>query len=89
MRQHTNTYITEFEKIDTRTQKLLTMNSMLHKKSDITRLSMQRSEGGRGLLSASRQYKKAIINLAHHIENSKDKYFTIVKEWDAKECDSI
>ena len=39
--------------------------------------------------SASRQYKKAIINLAHHIENSKDKYIKIVKEWDAKECDSI
>ena len=50
---------------------------------------MQRSEGGRGLLSASQQYKKAIINLAHHIENSKDKYIKIVKEWDAKECDSI
>ena len=50
---------------------------------------MQRSEAGRGLLSARQQYKKAIINLAHHIENSKDKYIKIVKEWDAKESDSI
>ena len=50
---------------------------------------MQRSEGGRGLLSASRQYKTAIINLAHHIENSKDKYIETVEEWDAKESDSI
>ena len=81
--------VTDLETIDTRTRKLLTMNSMFHKKSDITRLYMQRSEGGRGLLSASQQYKKAIINLAHHIENSKDKYIKIVKEWDAKESDSI
>ena len=80
--------ITDLETIDTRTRKLLTMNSMFHKKSDITRLYMQRSEGGRGLLSASQQYKEAIINLAH-IENSKDKYIKIVKEWDAKESDSI
>ena len=50
--------LTELERIDTRTRKLLTIKSMFHKKSDITRLYMQRSEGGRGLLSASQQYKK-------------------------------
>ena len=80
--------ITNLETIDTRTRKLLTMNSMFHKKSDITRLYMQ-SLKVEDTFSASRQYKKAIINLAHHIENSKDKYIKIVKEWDARECDSI
>ena len=71
-----------------RTRKLLRMNSMFHKKSDFTRLYMQRSEGGSGLPNASPQHDKAIINLPHHIENSKDKHIRIIKEWGANENDS-
>ena len=70
-------------------RRLLTMNSIFNRKSNITRLYKQIFEDGRGLFSASQQYKKAIINLAHHIEYSRDKYIKIVKEWDANENASI
>ena len=41
----------EQEKLDTQTRKIMTMNGVLHPKSDVDRLYIARQKGGRGLQS--------------------------------------
>ena len=53
--------ITELEEIDRNTRNLLKANHLLHNKSDLQRLYIPRREGGRGLLSVTKQYKKTIL----------------------------
>ena len=43
--------IKEMKELDRKTRKLLTINSMFHKRGDIDRLYIKRSEGGRGMIS--------------------------------------
>eukprot|EP00957_Ditylum_brightwellii_P206523 15348826-Ditylum_brightwellii.AAC.1 len=41
---------TELQRLDKKTQKLLTINSMLHLKSSVVRLYLHWAKGGRGLI---------------------------------------
>ena len=41
----------ELQEIDLRTQKRLTIYKGMHRRSDVDRLYVERSEGGRGLMS--------------------------------------
>ena len=43
--------VNELQDLDRKTRKLLTMYSMFHKKGDVDRLYIKRTEGGRGLIS--------------------------------------
>ena len=40
-----------------------------------------RREGGRGLLSVTKQYKKTIINVAHYLVNSQERLLKTVVKW--------
>ena len=53
----------ELKEIDIKTRKILTMNGVFHKKSNVDRLYIKRYEGGRGLISVEDCVKMEICNL--------------------------
>lgn len=62
----------ELEKLDRQTQKIMTMNGALHPKSDIDRLYVARSRGGRGLQSVLETIRTEENSLRWHVNNSKE-----------------
>ena len=58
-----NWTLQELAKLDTKTRKFLTMYKMHHPKSDVDRLYLPRTEGGRGLIQLELSYKATTIGL--------------------------
>ncbi|XP_066933825.1 uncharacterized protein [Clytia hemisphaerica] len=66
------------QRMDRKTRKLLTCNRMLHPKSDVDRLYLPRSKGGRGLLQIEQAYKIATIGMSKYLECSSDWMMALV-----------
>ena len=58
-----NWTLQELDKLDTKTRKFLTMYKMHHPKSDVDRLYLLRTEGGRELIQLELSYKTTTIGL--------------------------
>ena len=56
----------EFEQMDRRTRKFMTMHRALNPKSDVARIYLSRKEGGRGLISVEDIAKLAILGLERY-----------------------
>ena len=67
-----NWNISDLQRLDRKTRKLLTCNRMLHPKSDVDRLYLPRCKGGRGLLQVELAYKTATIGMKSYLEHSED-----------------
>ena len=59
----------ELDDIDRKTRKLMTSNGALHPQSDIDRLYIPRSAGGRGMQSVKQVMLEEQINLAEYVQN--------------------
>ena len=62
----------ELESLDRQTRKLMTMHGALHPKSDVDRLYLPRSEGGRGLIGIEDTVKVAIAALEQYVKESEE-----------------
>lgn len=72
-----NWKLSEIKNIDRKTRKILTMNRIHHPKSDVERLYLQRSCGGRGLIQIESHFKVSSIGLQLYLKNKEEK---IIKE---------
>ena len=74
--------------IDIRTRKILNMTSNFNRNSDIDRLYIPRSMGGRGLRSIQTARDLRIISLKQHLENNKSRSAIMEKvyENETKKC---
>ena len=59
--------IKELEDIDKRTRKILCMTGNFHGNSDVDRLYVQRSEGGRGIKSFESSFKTRIVAIKRRL----------------------
>ncbi|XP_067017791.1 uncharacterized protein [Acropora muricata] len=62
----------DIKNLDRKTRKLLTKERMHHPKSDVDRIYLPRSLGGRGLIQIETTYKTTTIGLATYLEKSDD-----------------
>ena len=62
----------EFEQMDRRTTKFMTMHRALNPKSDVARIYLSRKEGGRGLISVEDIAKLAILGLERYALTSEE-----------------
>ena len=53
----------ELMELDRNTRKMMTMHGVLHPKSDVDRLYLQKQKGGRGLISCEEMCVKAFTKL--------------------------
>ena len=67
-----NWNVSDLQRMDRKTRKLLTCNRMLHPKSDVDRLYLPRSKGGRGLLQVELAYRTATIGMNRYLECTDD-----------------
>ena len=58
----------ELKDMDIKTRKILTMNGIFHKKSNVDRLYLRRAEGGRGLISIEDCVKMEICGLKDYLD---------------------
>ena len=65
--------------IDRKTRKIMTMNRMLHSRSNVGRLYIPRKEGGRGLLGIRDCVEQEEINLWKYVNESSEKLLEEVK----------
>lgn len=78
-----NWKLSEIQKIDRKTRKLLTMNSIHNPNADIDRLYVSRENGGRGLMNIEQTLKLAIIGVGTYIKNKQnDRLINILKEYE-------
>ena len=85
-----NWNISDLQRMDRKTRKLLCCNRMLHPKSDVDRLYLPRSKGGRGLLQVEQAYKVATIGMSKYLECSNDWMLELVyRHEDSKSSHSI
>ena len=75
-----NWRVQEIINLDTKTRKFLTMAKMHHPRSDVSRLYLQRKEGGRGLIQLELAYKTTTIGLYHYLKTTADPLLQIVKK---------
>ena len=70
----------ELAKLDTKTRKFMTMYKTHHPKSDVDRLYLPRTEGGkcRGLIQLELSYKMTIIGPDKYLQGSQDTLFHFV-----------
>ena len=61
---------TELEDIDRQTRNILRKNHLLHENSDVDRLYLARSNGGRGLLNIANLYKTQMITYSHYLQQA-------------------
>ena len=61
------------ENVDKKTRRILCMTGNFHRNSDVNRLYLKRTEGGRGLKSFEETYISRIVSLKRHIEQDRDK----------------
>ena len=62
----------EFEQMDRRARKFMTMHRALNPKSDVARIYLSRKEGGRGLISVEDIAKLAILGLERYALTSEE-----------------
>ena len=62
----------EFEQMDRRTRKFMTMHRALNPKSDVARIYLSRKEGGRGVISVEDIAKLAILGLERYALTSEE-----------------
>ena len=77
-----NWTLQELAKLDTKTRKFLTMYKMHHPKSDVDRLYLSRTEGGRGLIQLEFSYKSTTIGLDKYLQETQDTLLHFVKDHD-------
>ena len=77
-----NWTLQELAKLDTKTRKSLTMYKMHHPKSDVDRLYLPRTEGGRGLIQLEFSYKSTTIGLDKYLQETQDTLLHFVKDHD-------
>ena len=65
--------------IDRGTRKLLTMHNGFHPKSNVDRLFLSRSEGGRSLIGVRDIVKTAILGLRNYVRNSKERLLIVAR----------
>ena len=65
--------------VDRKTRKIMTMNRMLHPRSNVGRLYLPRREGGRGLLGIQDCVEQEEMNLSKYINESSEKLLEEVK----------
>ena len=72
--------------LDVTTRKILTMAGAFHEASDIDRLYIQRSKGGRGLRSIEDMYEIQTVGMIQHLEEAAEKHslLKLVKEHEEK-----
>ena len=78
----TNWTLQEMAKLHTKVRKLLTMYKMHHPKSDVDRLYLPRTEGGRGLIQLEFSYKSTTIGLDKYLQEMQDTLLHFVKDHD-------
>ena len=67
-----NWTITDLQRLDRKTRKLLTANRMLHPKADVDRLYLPRRDGDRGMIQIELSYRTTTIGMKHYLEFSND-----------------
>ena len=67
-----NWTLQELAKLDTKTRNFLNMYKMHHPKSDVDRLYLPRTEGGRGLTQQEPSYKSTTIGLDKYLQETHD-----------------
>ena len=77
-----NWTLQELAKLDTKTRKFLTMYKMHHPKSDVDRLFLPRTEGGRGLIQLELSYKSTTISLDKYLQETQDILLHFFKDHD-------
>ena len=72
--------------LDVTTRKIVTMAGAFHAASDIDRLYIQRSKGGRGLRSIEDMYEIRTVGMMQHLEKAAEKHslLKLVKEHEEK-----
>eukprot|EP00795_Rhopilema_esculentum_P015411 gene15411-biopygen4913 len=71
----------ELEEMDRKTGKIFTMNGSLHPRSDVDRLYLKRTEGGRGLQCLEEVVKLEELSLAFYLSKKEEKLLNeVVKE---------
>ena len=81
--------ISELQEMDRRTRKLMTMHNALHPRSNVDRLYIPRSEGGRGLLSVEDTVTLAKLGLQGYVKMSDERFISAargtdeVTDWEA------
>ena len=73
--------ITELDKVDRGTRRLLQQYHSLHIQSDVTRLYIPRRDGGRGLANICELFKNTIINFSIYLSNSNEELLTMALHW--------
>ena len=71
----------EFEQMDRRTRKFMTMHRALNPKSDVARIYLSRKEGGRGLISVEDIAKLAILGLERYALTSEEVLLIAAEKW--------
>ena len=66
---------------DRKTRKLMTMYGMLHPRSNVSRLYLPRSEGGRGLLSVSYSVNIERRSLQCHVSSIQEKLLKVAQKY--------
>ena len=64
---------TEFQLMDRRSRKLLTMHNGLHPRSNVDRMYIPRKDGGRGLMRVEDTVTLAKIGLERYVKESKER----------------
>ena len=67
-----------------KTRKFLTVYKMHHPKSDVDRLYLPRTEGGRGLIQQQLSYKSTTICLDKYLQETQDTLLHFVKDHDGR-----
>ena len=70
----------ELEEMDTKTRRILTMNSVFHKDSDVDRLYMRREVGGRGLISVEECVRAEELGLNEYVRANDEWMLKVVAE---------
>ena len=72
--------------LDVTTRKILMMAGAFHAASDIDRLYIQRSKGGRGLRSIEDMYEIRTVGMMQHLEEAAEKHslLKVAKEHEEK-----
>ena len=65
--------------MDRKTRKLLTMHGLRHLRGDVSRLYIERCNGGRGLVELMSAYNCSVVNLSDYVEQGKDRFCRLEK----------
>ena len=80
-----NWNLSDLQRMDTKTRKLMTANRMHHPKADTDRIYLLRKEGGRGLIQLEISYKTTTIGLDTYIQNNYDWMILLVNRHERNE----